>query len=39
MYNGCRTDVLYNVKDRFLVFIEHQSTVNPSACKVFGICG
>ena len=26
MYNGCRTDVLYNVKDSFLVFIEHQST-------------
>lgn len=30
LYNGCRTDVLYNVKDRFLVFIEHQSTVNPN---------
>ena len=30
LYNGRRTDILYNVKDSCLVFIEHQSTVNPN---------
>jgi len=30
LYNGKRTDVLYNIKDSILVFIEHQSTLNPN---------
>lgn len=30
LYNRCRTDVLYNIKNSFLVFIEHQSTINPN---------
>ena len=30
LYSGLRTDVLYHVKNRLLVFVEHQSTYNPN---------
>lgn len=30
LHDGRRTDVLYNIKDSLLTFIEHQSTVNPN---------
>ena len=30
LYNGRRTDVLYSIRDSLLVFVEHQSTVNPN---------
>ncbi len=30
LYNGRRTDVLYDVKNTLLVFVEHQSTINPN---------
>ena len=30
LYSGRRTDVLYDVGNKLLVFIEHQSTINPN---------
>ena len=30
LYSGLRTDVVYHVKNKLLVFVEHQSTYNPN---------
>lgn len=30
LYSGLRTDVVYHVKSKLLVFVEHQSTYNPN---------
>ena len=35
LYNGRRTDILYSIKNSLLVFIEHQSTINPNMTARF----